>query len=85
MLTVKANISASTTASQTPLSPNIAGSINIIAIWKSSVLKKDIIAETSPLFNAVKNDDAKILKPLIKYDIENILIAVVVISSKLLL
>ena len=49
-----------------PFNPQISGSINIIAIWKSSVLKKEIAAETTPLFNAVKKEDAKILMPLIR-------------------
>ena len=40
-----------------------------------------IAAETTPLFNAVKNDELNILKPLIIYDNANNLIALVVISS----
>ena len=53
-----------------------------MAIWKTRVLKNEIAAETAPLFNAVKNDELKILNPLIIYDIENNLIAVVVICNK---
>lgn len=81
VLTINANISAKLTASQIPFTPQIAGNMNIIAIWNTNVLKNDITAETSPLFNAVKNDELNILNPLIKYVIENIFIAFVVISS----
>ena len=66
ILTINANTSAKITAIQIPFNPQISGSINIIAIWKISVLKNEIAAETTPLFNAVKNEDAKILIPLIK-------------------
>lgn len=55
--------------------------MNIIATWNSSVLKNEIAPDTIPLFSAVKNDELNILNPLIKYDIENILIAFAVMSS----
>ena len=51
--------------------PNISGRIITAAIWNSSVLENEIAAETKPLLSAVKKDDAKILKPEIKKDIEN--------------
>ena len=75
VLTINANISEMLTAIQIPFTPQIAGNMNIIAIWNTNVLKNDITAETSPLFNAVKNDELNILNPLIKYVIENIFIA----------
>ena len=80
-LTINANISAKTTASHIPSIPIIKGSSNIIKIPNTNVLKKDIIPETTPLFSAVKKDDANILNPLIRYANENNLIALVVISS----
>ena len=46
-----------------------------------NILEKEIIADITPLFKAVKNADANILNPLIKCDNEYILIAVVVISN----
>ena len=36
----------------------------------TSVRKKEIVAETKPLFNAVKNAEAKILNPHIRSEIE---------------
>lgn len=66
MLMINAKTSAKTTASHIPFRFQIRGSMNIIAIWKIKVLKNEMAAETTPLFNAVKNDDAKMLIPLIK-------------------
>lgn len=81
MLIINDSTSANVTASQIPSIPHIIGSMYIIAIWNTNVLMNDITAETSPLFNAVKNDELYILNPLIIYDSENILIALVVSSS----
>lgn len=81
ILTINAKISANTTAIQIPFTPQIAGSMSIIAIWNSSVLKNEIAADTIPLFSAVKNDELNMLNPLIKYDIENILIAFAVMFN----
>ena len=64
MLTAKEISSANTTASQIPFIPQNIGKININAVWNTNVLKKDIIAEISPLFNAVKKDDANITKTI---------------------
>lgn len=73
--TSKDNISAKTTDNHIPsISKNI-GNINIIAIWNTKVLKKEIIADINPLFNAVKKLEENIEKPLNKNDIENSLIA----------
>ncbi len=70
ILIINDNTSAKVTASQIPSIPKIIGSIYIIAIWNTSVLINEIIAETTPLFSAVKNDELYILNPLIMYDIE---------------
>ena len=65
MLTINDKISANTIASHIPFSPQNTGNINIAITWNTSVRKKDITAETSPLFKAVKNAEANILNPLI--------------------
>ena len=41
------------------------------AVWNTSVRKKEIAAEISPLPSAVKNDEANILKPANKNANEN--------------
>ena len=81
MLTINAKNSANTTASQIPFTPKITGSKNIIDIWNTIVLKNEITAEITPLFNAVNNDEVNILNPLIIYVIENNLMALAVIST----
>lgn len=81
MLTINAKISAITTANQIPFNPKSNGSIIITATWNTKVLKNDIVAETNPLFKAVKNDEAKILNPLTMKDNEKKRIAIVVISN----
>ena len=42
-----------------PSSLNSSGRMRTAASLKTNVLKKDIAAETPPLFRAVKNDEAK--------------------------
>ena len=79
------NISAPTTASHTPLSPQINGRIKMNAIWKTRVRKNEITAEIRPLLSAVKNADAKIFIPLMMYESEKRQIALVVISCNSLL
>ena len=54
-VTHKVKSSAIATEHQTPLIPRISGSRRTIAIWKTSVLRNEISAESRPLFNAVKN------------------------------
>ena len=39
-------------------------------IWKTKVLRKDKTPEMIPLFKAVKNAEAKMEKPEMKYEIE---------------
>ena len=55
--------SATVMAHQTPSKPKKRGKIKTAATSKTTVRRKEIAAETIPLFNAVKNEDAKILKP----------------------
>ena len=50
-------------AYQMPSTPKISGRRMTDEVWSTSVRKNEITAEMSPLFNAVKNEDAKILKP----------------------
>lgn len=40
-----------------PSIPSISGRIKTAEICKTNVLRKEISAEISPLFNAVKNDE----------------------------
>ena len=60
---VVAKISAAVMAYQMPSTPKISGRRMTDKVWSTSVRKNEITAEMSPLFNAVKNEDAKILKP----------------------
>ena len=57
-LTISANNSATNTDNHIPFIPINSGNTNIITIWNTIVLKKDINAEIKPSFKAVKNDDA---------------------------
>ena len=65
MLTINESTSATTIEIHIPFIPKILGSNKIIIIWNTKVLKKDIIADVNPSFNAVKNDEAKIFIQLI--------------------
>ena len=60
---ISAATSATQTAHQIPSTPKIAGRISTEPLWKTRVRRKDIAAETAPLLSAVKNPEAKILKP----------------------
>ena len=62
----KVNISATTTPIQIPFNPSKIGSSIIHPIWNNKVRRNAIIPETTPLFKAVKNEEAQILNPLIK-------------------
>ena len=44
-----------------------------MTIWNTNILINEITAETTPLFKAVKNDDANIFIPLIRYETAYIL------------
>ncbi len=58
MLTIIARISAKTTDNQIPFIPKMEGMIKIMITWKTSVLKKEIRADTKPSLWAVKKDEA---------------------------
>ena len=60
---VAAANSATTTEAQIPSSPHTSGNNITAAIWKTSVLKNEMMAETSPLLSAVKNDEPNIASP----------------------
>ena len=74
--------SATTTESQIPSRPISLGNKITAAIWKTMVRKKDIIAETRPLFSAVKKDDPKIANPAKRKENEKMKKAFTVISHK---
>ena len=65
-----ANPSAIDKDHQTPSPPNINGKIMIAVNWKTMSLNPDMSADTTPLFNAVKNDDKNIDIPQNKKQIE---------------
>ena len=54
METTNAAISAAVTDSQIPSSSRNAGRISTPAHWNTSVRKKEMAADTKPLFSAVK-------------------------------
>ena len=54
---MSAHISVASIAHHIPFTPNSAGSRNTNAIWYTNDLKNESIAETSPLFSAVKKPD----------------------------
>ena len=54
MAKIIAAISLNTIAHHIPIEPIIKGKINTKDTWNTNVLKKDIIADINPLFNAVK-------------------------------
>ena len=60
--------SAKVLDSQIPVSPKKAGRIRTEPTWNTRVRRKEITADTSPLFNAVKNADAKMLIPHTRND-----------------
>ena len=65
-----ARISVPITAPNRPSRPSIIGRIHTVTMGKTRLLKKDKIADTKPLFNAVKNAEAKILNPESKNETE---------------
>lgn len=58
-----AMISAVTMESQIPSVSQKSGRIRTAPVWNTSVLIKEIAADTRPLFKAVKKDDPKIANP----------------------
>ena len=71
-VTATASTSATTSDSHIPLVSHIRGSINIAASWNTNVLKKDMTAEVTPSFSAVKKDEPYMAKPENKKEKENI-------------
>ena len=61
--TQSAMISAATTASQTPSSPRNIGRSITAPLWNTSVLRNEIMADTTPFPRAVKKAELQILKP----------------------
>ena len=66
-----AKISAAVMAYQMPSTPRSRGRRMTEDVWNTSVRKNEIAAEISPLPSAVKNDEAKMLKPANKNAKEN--------------
>ena len=71
--------SATATAHQIPLMPNTIGSINTAASCITSVLRKDMVADTSPLPRPVKKPEPNTLNPQNRNDMEKSIIPVWVI------
>lgn len=69
----KCKISATVIAHQIPFMPKTIGNTKTQMLWKSSVRKNEMRAETVPLLSAVKNAEAKILNPASKNEQEKIL------------
>ena len=66
-LTTKARDSATITAHQIPSVFNRIGKTRMLTIWNKNIRKKEIMAEITPLFNAVKNEELQTLNPNTKY------------------
>ena len=66
-LTNKARDSATITAHQTPSVFNRIGKTRMLTIWNKNIRKKEIIAEITPLFNAVKKEELQTLNPSTRY------------------
>lgn len=56
-------------AAQMPSMPQKIGKISTAATWNTTVLRKEIVADTIPLLRAVKNEEPKILNPQSKKEI----------------
>ena len=52
-----------TVAAHMPLSPNASGNSSTLPVSKTNVRRNETSALTPPLFNAVKNEEVKMLKP----------------------
>lgn len=66
-----ANTSAAVMAHQMPSMSNSTGRTRTQQVWKSSVRRKEIAAETKPLLSAVKKAEVKMLKPESRKEKEN--------------
>ena len=69
-VTITASASAITMDSQIPIMPSppafskMKGRRKTVTDWKTSVRKKEMTADTGPLFSAVKKDEPKIAVPV---------------------
>ena len=66
IVTNSAITSAAAMENQMPSTPSKAGKTIITMIWNTNVLKKEIIADTSPLFRAVKKEEPHTLIPIMR-------------------
>ena len=78
ILSTRAAASATITDPQIPFTPKKPGRIRMLSTSKTSVLANEIRADTGPLFKAVKNEEANILKPMKRKATEYILKALTV-------
>ena len=62
-MAVTASASAATMDSQIPSTPQISGNTSTAATWNTSVRRKEMAADTSPLFSAVKKEEPKMANP----------------------
>ena len=66
--TIVAATSATTIEYHIPSRPKTIGKNTTATTWNTTVLRKEITAETTPSLRAVKNDEPKIPNPQIKND-----------------
>ena len=64
ILSAREAASATIADPQIPLIPKRTGRKRTLSTSKTRVLANEIRAETGPLFRAVKNEEANILKPM---------------------
>ena len=69
---MKAINSAITIDTQIPSTSNRSGKMTTADIWNTNVLKKEMSADTSPLFSAVKNEEPNIAIPANRKEKANI-------------
>ena len=87
-VTITAKASATIIENQIPLIPSppaaskINGRVRTAAVWNNSVRKNEIMADTGPLFSAVKKEEPKIANPVNKKAKEQYINAVFVISNR---
>ena len=76
---IVAKASATSIESHIPFIPKNLGKISTQAIWKTSVLKKEMIAEIKPFPNAVNIEEPNIPNPAKINERQNTLNALIVI------
>ena len=67
-----------------PFTPKTRGKVSTAVLSNTSVLKNEIAAEITPLFNAVKNAEQNTLKPPKINEMANILKPLTVNAKRLL-